>query len=613
MTSPPRRRRAARKRTVVPARPVVSRGRVVAAAVALAGVTVGFGWRLVDLQLTPDAALSGRIGSQIRGESIDAPRGDIVDRFGRRIALSLPRPSVIADPRLVPGHRVAAIVAQLEPLLSTDPSVLERRLRRDKSFVYLERQVDPDVGEAILALGLPGVALMAEQRREYPNGDCSGLSIVGRTDIDQKGISGMEEAFDDSLTGAEGYVVYPTRQGGAVQIPGGLKLIDPVEPGEVLELTFDRNVQYEAERLVIEALDATGGTLGIAIVSIPSTGEIIAMANVELDPDTGMARCSTTNLGATWTYEPGSIMKPFTFAAVFEHDAWGETTPVDILERIEVEREEGVENHVYTDVAISGDETHPPAWILSHSSNNGTIMLAQALGPDRLHQTLVDLGFGSRTALDFKGEAAGILDPLDTNSLILSSVAIGQSVAVTPIQVVQGFNTIANGGLRVDPVLVMDEVTAPDAVRILSRETADTVLRMMRGVVDDGTGKRAAIPGYVVAGKTGTAWQPCAAGVGYYCDDDRTHHYTASFVGIVENDRGPALSVLVIIDDPQEPHVYGGEIAAPIFADLAGYALQQLRIPSTTAGAAVDGRVRAAAAEAPPTEETLAAVEGSEQ
>jgi cell division protein FtsI/penicillin-binding protein 2 len=328
---------------------------------------------------------------------------------------------------------------------------------------------------------------------------------------------------------------------------------------------------------------------------VPDTGEVIAAANVLRDPETGVVSCTSTNLSAIWAYEPGSIMKPLTVSGVLEAGLAGPHEEIVLPDQIEIAIEHG-QTKRYTDWFAHEQATYTPAEIVTRSSNIGTITLAERLGADGLYEMLTGFGLGSRTALEFKGEASGILDPLDSHVLELSNVAIGQSVAVTGIQMIQAYNTIANRGMHVDPVLVIDDVGDGEARRVISEDTADAVFAMMRSVVEEGTGRRAQLPGYRVAGKTGTAWQPCEGGIGYLCADDG-RHYTASFAGIISNDLGPELSVIVIIDEPQGI-TGGGAVAAPVFAEIAAYAVRQLRIPPAS-GTHTGERVRAMAASAP--------------
>jgi cell division protein FtsI (penicillin-binding protein 3) len=594
-----------KSRKVIAARPRVSRGRVITLLLALAMVGVGFGWRLVDLQLTPDEELANAIGSQVRSQTIAAPRGQILDRFGRPIALSLPRPSIVANPRLLQSADraepdtdvLSAVVDELAPLLSTSPDVLRERLSRDRAFVFLERQVDPDVGEAVVALELPGIYIDEEQRREHPNGNCSGLALVGRVDVDQVGVSGLELEFNDRLTGTPGEGVRQTQAGGEVRIPGGFQIIEPMEPGEDLTLTIDRNIQFKTEQLAIRAVDEAEADRGMVIVGDPRTGEIFAMVNVVRDLDTGEIECTTTNLAATWTYEPGSIMKPITFSSVFENGAMSSTAAFDIPQELRIDLGATVAPHRYVDRNVPPEgAARTPTWVLRKSSNNGTITMAQAVGADALYETMRDFGLGEPTTLGVSGEASGILDPLDSNALKLSNAAIGQGVAVSPIQMFQAFSTLAAGGLRFDPVVVMDDVGRRAPVRVVSEETADDVIEMMKAVVLDGTGRAGALTGYAVAGKTGTAWQPCAGGIGYLCADGISRAITASFAGIVENDSGPALTVIAVIDNPQGDRTGGGQIAAPLFAEVASYAVGQLRIAPLSDAAPTNERVRAEAA-----------------
>ena len=592
-TTRPSARRKSSRRTVIATRPSVCRKRVATLGLGLLAGFAMLGYRLADLQITPDPALEEGLGTRVVSEELAAPRGEIKDRYGRPIAHSMPAVTIQANPRLIDPAELAYVVGRLSEHVDTPADVLMDRLSRDSPFAYIARQVDEATADAVRDLSLPGIWFVDEPRRTHPNGPCSGIAITGRTDIDQVGISGLEQAYDDDLTGTPGFVLHEASADGQSTIPNGEHVIEPAEPGADVRTTVDRNVQYQTEQILIEAVEAVEGERGIAIVMVPGTGEIVAAANVQRGSESGVVECTTTNLSAIWTYEPGSVMKPVTMSAVLEE---GLTTPHELLqlpEVLEFPVEGGVKT--YRDYFTHTQTYYTPTDIMVLSSNIGTMELAVRVEPDVLHDFYADFGFGSRTELEFKGEASGILNSLDSNVLELRSTAIGQSVAVTGLQMLQSYNTLANGGVHVDPVLLVDEVGDGETRRVISRDTADAVLAMMAGVVEEGTGTRAVVPGYHVAGKTGTSWQPCETG-GYICDVDEngegTRHYAASFGGIVSNDAGPQLTILVIIDDPKTEEYGGGIAAAPAFAEIAGYAVRQLQIQPIAAGPTGD-RVRA--------------------
>ena len=577
----------------------MSKPRIVAVAVVLVAVAGAFVARLATLQLAPDPRLEA-IGTPLAQDPIAAPRGEIVDRFGRALALSLPTPTVIADPRLFHPAEVDAVVDRLTPLLSTSREVLVSRLSTDRAFAYLERQVDPEIGEAVASLEIPGIWLVDEPRRQNPNGACSAIGVIGRVDTDHIGISGLEKLRDEELQGRPGELVYEASADGSLTIPGGREVVTPAAPGTNVALSLDRNVQYRAEELAAAYVERAQGSQASVIIGMPATGEIIAMANVARDAETGVVDCTTTNHAVTWTFEPGSIMKPLTVAGVLRSGLHGAQQLIEVPALIE--RDDGEDGKEYVDHWLHPDEWMTPTRIIADSSNVGTILLAEKLGADPLRATFADFGLGTPTSLDLPGEASGILGDLGANNLALPSAAIGQGVATTPIQMHQAFSTLANGGVRVAPTVLADatgEIAAEPGERVIDAAVADAVMAMMEQVVVDGTGTGASVPGYRVSGKTGTAWQVCPETGTYWCDDGH-RHYTASFVGTVANDSGSVLSITVVIDDAKGTYYAGGTAAAPLFAELASYTVRQLRIPPLSAGAAPSERVRAAAAEAPP-------------
>ena len=429
-------------------------------------------------------------------------------------------------------------------------------------------------------LGIDGIRVISEPRREHPNGDCSALAAVGRVNIDHAGMSGIEETYDEHLSGIPGRMMKEVGVDGTT-IPGGLQEVTAPTVGQDITMTLDRNIQFQAESMLFDVVASAGATTGVALVSLPATGEIVAMANVARGSD-GIVRCTRHNLAATWTYEPGSVFKPVTAAAALSSGAVSEQVAIDVPSYLTIWE------HRFEDTPTHGDVRFTPTEIVTRSSNIGTIRMAQLAGEERLYQTIRAFGFGARTALDFKGESKGIMPPLSRwNGLSLPNMAIGQGLAVTPLQMLQLYNTIANDGVMV-PLRLIDDGAGhsgeaePAPERVLSSEVASSLMRILESVVLSGTGREAAVEGFSVAGKTGTAWQPCD--IGYECVNERGEligrHHTATFAGIVSNDDGPALVVLVVIDEPKGDRISGGRLAAPTVSKIAEYALRQLRTPA---------------------------------
>lgn len=577
--------------------PLVGRGRVVSVLVVLALATGGVVYRIVDVQATPDPRLLEEAANPLGDIVVPAPRGTVFDRNGRAIALSLPAATVVSDPRLIADPQAAA--ADLAAVMGVEAAELLDDLQGAGAFRYLARQIDARVGEQVAELDIDGIKVISEPRREHPNGDCSALAAVGRVNIDHVGMSGIEESRDGHLAGAAGRVVKEVGINGAT-IPGGLEEVLAPSEGRDITVTLDRNIQYQAESLMIEAVAGAGAASGVALVSLPGTGEILAMANVARGAD-GMVDCTRENLAATWSYEPGSVFKSVTAAAALSGRVVSEHAAINVPAELTIWEHRFVDTPPHPNVKWS------PTEIIARSSNIGTIRMAQKTGEKRLHRTIESFGFGERTSLDFKGESKGILLELnDWNGLSLPNMAIGQGLAVTPVQILQAYNTIANGGARVPLKLIAaDAADADDAAdaasqQVISPEVAATLMRMLTSVVETGTGRRAAMEGYSVAGKTGTAWQPCDQG--YECVNERDEligrHHTATFAGIFSNEQGPALVVLVIIDDPEGEEISGGRLAAPTVRTIAEYALRQLRVPASP-DFATDERRRAEPAPAP--------------
>ncbi len=536
--------------------------------------------RLAQLQIVAgDRFVELGESQRVRPVELPAQRGTLFDRNGRDLALSIDQRTVWADPRLVTDP--AGSAAALAPLLSLDPAALESKLRSASAFEYLARQVPDDVADRVSELALPGIAFLDEPKRFNPSGDLA-RSVLGSVTIDSVGSAGLELQYDDMLTGAPGELVLERDPDGRT-IPAGVHQLRPAERGRDLVLTIDQVLQFEAERLLAQQVDAMGGQAGMIVVTEPGTGEILAMATVESPGDGNPSRPSGHNRALTTVFEPGSANKVITLAAALEENIVDPDTPLSVPDHLPVA------DHVFRDHDPHPISTWTPTDIMATSSNIGTIMLGQELGPERLDGYMRDFGFGDRTALDFPNESAGLLLPLERwSGTSIGSIPIGQGIAVTALQMLAAYNVIANGGEYVAPKLVKATVDVDGTVhptgpserrRVVSEETAGQVRDMLVEVVRTGTGKRAAIDGYDVAGKTGTARKPLPTGG--YQDGAGNYHYVATYAGFVPA-QNPGLSVIVVVDEPSAS-IFAGAVSAPVFAELARYGLRLYRIPPPAA------------------------------
>ena len=534
---------------------------------------------------------------RIRPIEVAGGRGSIFDRNGEDLAISIPRTTVAADPSVV--TQPAAAAHRLAPVLHRPEADLRARLRAGGRFVYLARQVDDRTARAVRALHIPGLLTFAEQARFNPAGDV-GRALLGEVGVDNTGLSGVEEAYDDELSGRNGKLIVERDLAGRT-IPAGRHQIDPAVPGDDLVLTVDGNLQYTVEGILANQINATGARGGIAIVSDPETGEVLAMANEQRNPRTNGVGNSSNDLAVTANYEPGSVNKLITLSAAIEE---GVVTPDTVIAVPPALR---VADHTYRD-SHAGNLTVTD--VLARSSNVGTIKIAQQLGPARLDEYLRRFGFGRSPDLGLPHEEKGQLLPLDQwSGTSIGSIPIGQGISVTAMQMLYAYNVIANDGVYVPPTLVratVDEhgkrhATAPRPHRrVVSPTTAAEMRAMLTQVIATGTGKAAAIEGYDAAGKTGTARKPQPGGG--YQDSAGRYHYISTFAGFLPAE-DPKLSVIIVIDEPTTSP-YAAQVAAPAFAEIGRHALRLLGVPPAArppAPLAIDGpRVRATPA-VPPT------------
>ena len=539
-------------------------------------ISGGLVWRLVYFQiLDSDRYIAHGASQRMKTEKVLAQRGSILDRHGVDLAISVPRNSLIANSKHVedPVQTAKALIQ----ILGGDLPELENKLNSGKEYVYLFRQVEERFVDAVLSLNLSGIFTEKEQSRVRPDGDAV-LAIIGRTDIDGNGISGLEKSYNEYLSGTNGVQRIERGPRGST-IPGGEYSVEPAVNGKTIVSTLDRSLQFEAEKILISGVEKAGGESGLLVAMKPSTGEVLASVAVERNPE-GELHQITEHRSATWTFEPGSIMKPLTFSAVMDAGVASTDSVRKVADEIHVHDSDFSDwfDHDETEWSVSE--------ILFRSSNVGTILWAQEIGPALLHNKLQKFGIGRKSELNFPGEANGILLPVEKwSGTSLPTIAIGQGVSVTPIQMLTAYATIANRGLKPAPTLISDvgdNVEMPvnalnsQPERIIESRTAESIVEIIETVVSSGTGKNAQVPGYRVAGKTGTAWKPQLGGYG---EEEEDRRYVVSFAGFFPVD-DPEIVALVVVDEPSRSADSGGRAAAPIFAEFAQFAARQLRIPS---------------------------------
>ncbi|MEL6891758.1 MAG: penicillin-binding protein 2 [Actinomycetota bacterium] len=548
------------------------RARLITALVVLACLLLVVVGRLAMLQTTnAEEFRSAGIQQWTRTVELPAQRGTIFDRNGHELAMSVPAVDISINPKLIENG--PAVVQMLDDLLDLDDDKVASLLREvaaaDRGFVYVARQADDDVGDQIAALRLAGVNVDGTTRREMPGG-FTGRTVIGRTDIDGIGISGLEYQFDELLAGTGGELTREIAPGGRT-IPGSENITAAPVAGDDLVLTLDRSIQFATERVMLERVQALNARGGLAVVMDTTTGEILGNASVRRDADTGEPVITTGNFVAVDSYEPGSVAKVITVAGALDQGVVTPDTSFVVPWRKQ-----------YYDDLLKDSHPHPTepmsvSDILIDSSNIGTITIQEEMNRFVHHDYMTAFGLGSKTALDFPGESPGIFK--DADELWGServTVSYGQGLSSTPLQMVAAVNAIANDGVYVEPKLVVGTV-GPDgrttdaepsgSRRVVSEQAAQQTAEMMRRVVCDGTATRAQVDGITVAGKTGTAFK--AHENGTYYDERGRRVYYASFVGFfpVED---PQLTVLIAVDEPPAGtgDRFGGTAAAPAFAEL---------------------------------------------
>lgn len=526
----------------------------------------GLVYRAVQLQLKDHKFLAGQGDARFsRVAEITATRGTITDRYGEPLAVSTPVDSVWVNPKEL--ALASDQLPRLAKALKRDKTELARRVTSnlDREFLYLSRHMQPVEAQKIRALEIPGVYLMREYRRYYPAGEVAG-HILGFTSIDDEGQEGLELAFDHWLAGEDGAKrVIQDRYGKIVQ---NVEEIRAMRPGRNLVLSVDLRIQYLAYRELKAAIRDQRAKSGSVIVLDVATGEVLAMVNQPAyNPnDRDQIKAKTyRNRAVTDIVEPGSSIKPFVVAAGLASGKFSDRSVIDT-------------NPGYIKIGAKLLEDRQNlgaaslATILAKSSNVGMTKLALALEPAQMYGTLTALGFGQVTTSGYPGESAGLLPHYSHwRPVGISSMSRGYGLSVTPLQLAHAYATVASMGVS-RPISFLRVENAPEGARAMDAGVSRMLVHLLESVVaPDGGGKLAAIPGYTVAGKTGTAWKATAGGYA-------TDRYLAVFGGIAPAS-SPRLAAVVVIDEPGAGKYYGGEVAAPVFSGVVGGALRLLAVP----------------------------------
>ncbi|MEN9792059.1 MAG: peptidoglycan synthetase FtsI [Actinomycetota bacterium] len=525
--------------------------------------------------------------AQRRRETVvKATRGVIFDRNGNELALSVPRSVLYLDPRDVADP--AWTVGTLAELLRWDDAkrsdMLARIARPGAKFVYVAREMDLTDARAIMALGIPGLFTYTEPSRQIEGGVAEAL--IGQTDPDGLGTSGLELQFDAMLGGRDGTSVRDVDADGR-SIAGTSRVSRSPVPGDDIVLTIDKNIQFHVDRVLRERVAGLSAKGGVAIVLETGTGNIIAMSSVRRMPD-GSTTAASGNFAMVESHEPGSVAKVLSIGAALNE---GAVTPESVFE---VPGKRMIDKFLISDAWPHGTEKMDVRRIVRDSSNIGTLMVGEKTGWSTLHRYLEAFGIGRPTGLGYPNESTGRLLPHDKwYGSTKYTITYGYGYSVSPLQLAAAVNTVANKGVYVAPRLVSATIdrsgrrreTDPgETRRVLEESTAFTLTDLLRGVVCHGTGKPAAVRGMDVAGKTGTGYK--AQDNGTYVTDQGTRAYFASFAGFFPAS-DPRVTILVSIDEPDSTSQdrFGGRAAAPVFAQLVPLITHELGIPAPAGGA----------------------------
>lgn len=571
----------------------------------LFGVFVGLIFcKLVYLQVFKHTEYADAAREQrTRDIVIHAKRGTIFDRSGNVLAKSVEAVTVYANPKEIenPGLVTQKIV---ETIGGDEPQIFNRLANREKSFAYVAMRIDPaeadSLKKALKEIGAEGIYYLTDTKRVYPYGEVAG-QVVGAVGNDNQGVSGLELYYNDILAGKDGEVLVQRGRDGS-PIAGGVEKDLPAKDGKDIVISIDVDIQQQAEKVVAKAVNDWGAISGSAVVMDPTTGEILAACSTPyLDPnDLSSASSEALKLKpVTDSFEPGSTFKPLTAGMAIDEGKSDPGKSYNIPPSIKVGDHNVTDSHKHGHITLTLRE------ILRDSSNIGTVMVAREVGGDAFWSYLQKMHMGEKTGIDHPGENAGIVQKKENwNGSSLGSMSFGQGISTTPIQLCRAIGAIADQGLMRKPHFLISEggkrVEYPQPERIFKTATAAKVADMMKTVVDSGTGKKGAIPGYAVSGKTGTAQRAKPGGGGYIKGS-----YTASFIGFAPTDAPKVLVNVAIVGTPDG---YGGPTAGPPFQEIMKTALKRLNISPSDSNAYTKGekdRIRQEKEEAEAREDML--------
>ncbi|MCK5566807.1 MAG: penicillin-binding protein 2, partial [Actinomycetia bacterium] len=505
-------------------------------------------------------------------------RGKIFDRNGTELAISLIEKTIYANPREVLDPSYQAEV--LSTILGIKKEELELKLGdKELGFVYLKRKIAAEEAEEVAKLGLHGIYIQDETKRYYPQNELA-AQVVGFTGTDDNGLYGIEIQYENILRGVDGRAIAEKDVFGNV-LPGNIKsYIDPVD-GKDIALTIDSQIQYITEKNLEEVCTKYNASGATAIVMDPENGEIFAMATYPgFDPNNYQDYDAYSyKAGAiSFTYEPGSTFKIINVAGALDNNTVGKDQVFDLPSSIRVS------DRTIKEIFRTSNIQYSTREIIKYSSNIGAVMLALSMGNRLYWESINEFGFGQVTGIELPGEENGIVHDYRTwPASTIGALAIGQSISVTPLQLLRAVCSIANGGYLVRPTIIKEiyldgagreEEPGGDMNAVISRETADSIKEMMFAVVEEGTGTNARIEGVEVCGKTGTAEKVNENGIGY--SEGRS---ITSFIGFAPYD-DPKIAIIIVVDEPKgkERTIWGGTVAAPVFKNIMEYSLNHLKV-----------------------------------